>query len=1803
MPPANAWGRLGREALTYVLSVSLILGPTLTQAQAASPGPAPGVNTITTDGRTATRQAVSGSVTNIRTGTVSGGNAFNSFSVFQEGAGNTVNLHVPQGAGNLVNIVRDAPVVVNGVLNSYKSGQIGGNVFFADPHGFIVGASGTVNVGSLTVTTPTRESLEGVIRPNGTVDNGAAQSLMRGDLPLSPDGIIAIHGHINAATGVKLSGQEVHVGSGAIASGARLGHQQKFDATVNTQGRVDGAAISVANGAIEIVAAGDASVAGRLNADSTAGKAGRIAVTAGHDVTIARSARLSASARGAAGDAGSIVVKAGHDLVAHDGAKLAASAAGSGNAGGIELSAAGTETIGLITTDLSSRGGRAGSLLYDPTNLIIGSASSPLPGSSSPAAYQPDYSVAGSIFSGGADVTLLASNSITIAGSGVIDTRNISAGVSVGNSGAISITAPTISLQSGAQLLAGAINAGGSTWKAGDVGLFATQTAGGTASIAAASGSWISGGNLTLTATSSLTQTGLLIANPQAHATIELQSATLNATGEIRLTAGATANGTASLLTPVATLTSDVLAAVDVLGSSRLGSTGGGITLAATATTDMEASLASPDLAALLSGTALAAVVKATNTARASVGGTSALSATGGLGITATGNTTVKAIADGSAVSGVVGGTVAVGLIDATTTAAIGGQATVAGNALTLAAHSRSTLVATAKATAGGASTPDAGSASANTLSDPKYGQYETVDGKQIGVAAAIAVADLTNNASATMNSSMASVIGGRAGITSDTANTSTATADGSGVASGSVGVGAAVALGLTHVANDATLAQNLTSAGLDVTALMAPGGTNSFAASATSGAGGSDVGVAGSVAISLADIESAASLAPAAIVAAGGGSVLVGSSDASSVTTEALPVAGSVATGGKVGVGASVALSIVANRSTALIDTGASVTGAGSLSVTASGAYDVTTTASAGSAGGVSITPSVAVAVVTNRTAAQIDAAASGAPALSTSSGDLVIGASSLATETTSASGTAAGGSVAVGAAIAVAVVSDDVTATTLRDLSSGGALTVSAAGSSRGSVSSTAGASGGNAADSSGAAPAGESANVDDKVTGELSQASTDQAASGVGDSSQQASSSSAGSASKRSASSSEGKVSVAAGIAVSVAEATVTATIPDGVNAQAAGRLSVTTDANTDSLVTADASAVGSSSAVSKVGIGAAVAVNVAHQKNDATLGNGTHSANGVTVTALQDDLVTPPAVAGTARQDKFGASATSGAGGSSVGVAGSLGLDLIDTESVATIAANSQVSAGGGSVLVGSSDASSVTTEALPVAGSVATGGKVGVGASVALSIVANRSTALIDTGASLTGAGSLSVTASGAYDVTTTASAGSAGGVSITPSVAVAVVTNRTAAQIDAAASGSPGAEHVVGGPADRRVVAGDGNDIGLGHGGGRLGRGWRGDRGCGGVGRRDGDDAAGPVLGRCADGLGGGFLARLGEFDGGGSGGNAADSSGAAPAGESANVDDKVTGELSQASTDQAASGVGDSSQQASSSSAGSASKRSASSSEGKVSVAAGIAVAVAEATVTATIPDGVNAQAAGRLSVTTDANTDSLVTADASAVGSSSAVSKVGIGAAVAVNVAHQKNDATLGNGTHSANGVTVTALQDDLVTPPAVAGTARQDRFGASATSGAGGSSVGVAGSLGLDLIDTESVATIAANSQVSAGGGSVLVGSSDASSVTTEALPVAGSVATGGKVGVGASVALSIVANRSTALIDTGASLSGAGSLSVTASGAYDVTTTASAGSAGGVSITPSVAVAVVTNRTAAQINAAASGSHRR
>jgi hypothetical protein len=476
-------------------------------------------NVITPDGRTQTNVVVSGSTTTITTKTISGGAGFNSFSRFEQGAGSTVNMHLPQGTGVLVNIVRDGPVVINGILNSYRNGQIGGHVYFSDSAGFTVGPSGVINTGRLTVNTPTREFLDQVIGPDGVVNETMAARLRANDVPISPDGKITIDGTINARRGVSLNGHSVSV-AGQIKTNAapvdiaerRERHRTAFAQSVNTAGIRHGAAmVARKGGGIEIVAAGTASVSGRLSANATARRAaGTVAIRSGKGTTIAQTAKITArgaapapapagtaptasavntadggkvsitsnaaiaiargatvdvsAARDVAGKAGSAIVFAGTNLDVETGAVFRSVAGTRGDGGFLELSAKQTVTLGAIDVDLSARQGKAGLLYIDPTDVVIGTGGS-----------------ANMIFNG-TDVSLEATNSITILGDGIIDTRNfnrnanggeLSAGnPSLGNSGNIKLEAQRITVDG--QLLAGV--SPGSGYTAGDVTLIASAT-------------------------------------------------------------------------------------------------------------------------------------------------------------------------------------------------------------------------------------------------------------------------------------------------------------------------------------------------------------------------------------------------------------------------------------------------------------------------------------------------------------------------------------------------------------------------------------------------------------------------------------------------------------------------------------------------------------------------------------------------------------------------------------------------------------------------------------------------------------------------------------------------------------------------------------------------------------------------------------------------------------------------------------------------------------------------------------------------------------------------------------------------------------------------------------------------------------------------------------------------------------------------------------------------------------------------------------------------------------------------------
>ncbi|SMH53762.1 leukotoxin LktA family filamentous adhesin, partial [Maritimibacter sp. HL-12] len=912
----------------FVLKASpLVLGalvnaglPEKAEAQAVNLNPSS--NNIIADGRTRTKITTSGTHSKISTDTVSKGVGFNSFSDFQQAAGTRVDLMVPDAAGSLVNMVSNGAVVINGELNAFKDGSIGGNIFFSSPDGFIVGQNGRVNVGSLTVNTPTNEFLDRVIGADGTVNDSVARQLMRGEIPVSPNGHIAIQGKVNAKGSITLQGQTVAItGDSGPITGEDFGHRKMFESSVNMQGMVEGGALVSSGGRIAIVAKGGSRINGRVDASAptAASKGGEVSITGG-DIAVGSDATVSAD-----GDAGGeIVVFADGTLVAQDGATFSAAGLGAGDGGFIELSGRDAH-IGSVNLDLSSVSGRAGTFLVDPYNLYVG-------GVSDDSGTSDDASISTNIVSNGASIRLEADNSITIVSGGKLDSRELDgAGDSIGDSGDITLEAPQITLEDGSKVLAGVTT--GSAFTGGDVLLEAIRTDGGETLITIGNGGTagpeLTGRDITLTASSTVNQASLGLALPTATARIIANSGTIEASGTFTATATATGNGGTSLL-PLGVVVTNVTSEVDIKGSTDL--TAAAVDL--DATSSVESSILTQSLAPANSSADGAVAVSTINsTAIARVGGSATLDVTGDTEINA--SNTVKSTSDATPQAAAFGASVGVSIINAVTTAEIVGDADVSTGTLAMDATTSTETTVKAVAGAGGATTPSPGSEATTYLSDPNYGGQATTGDGGVSVAGALAISDLNSTTNARINSSKTTIVTGDLSVSTNSGNKANVTADASTVDS-ETGVGVALGINIAKVVNDAVISSAV-DAGSATLSATRPTAGNVFTTSATSGAGASNVGVAGSFALNLIDTQSVARLGGASVVTiSGSGAVSLTSDNATDSTANALPT-DTAATGDTVGVGAGIAMNIVANRSYADVANGGTLTGADDLTLSAS--------------------------------------------------------------------------------------------------------------------------------------------------------------------------------------------------------------------------------------------------------------------------------------------------------------------------------------------------------------------------------------------------------------------------------------------------------------------------------------------------------------------------------------------------------------------------------------------------------------------------------------------------------------------------------------------------------------------------------------------------------------------------------------------------------------------------------------------------------------------------------------------------
>jgi hypothetical protein len=212
---------------------------------------------------------------------------------------------------------------------------VGGNVYFLNPYGLVVGTQGVLNVGGLTVVTPPPVFTQQFFSDPST----SISRVLSGDTGVHSEGIIDIRGEINSTHGIALNAGEV-VATGHLA--VDITKSPVFDDLVNPGDLEIGDEIRITNGSVEIVAVGDITNSAEI---STYGHddidAGDITIEAGGNIVLGSTSAIVAAGQGANSSGGDVTVSAAGSITAAEGSVVDARGGVADSFGGsIRLAAA-----------------------------------------------------------------------------------------------------------------------------------------------------------------------------------------------------------------------------------------------------------------------------------------------------------------------------------------------------------------------------------------------------------------------------------------------------------------------------------------------------------------------------------------------------------------------------------------------------------------------------------------------------------------------------------------------------------------------------------------------------------------------------------------------------------------------------------------------------------------------------------------------------------------------------------------------------------------------------------------------------------------------------------------------------------------------------------------------------------------------------------------------------------------------------------------------------------------------------------------------------------------------------------------------------------------------------------------------------------------------------------------------------------------------------------------------------------------------------------------------------------------------
>ena len=218
---------------------------------------------------------------NITPDKLNGEVGYRKYDNFNLSAGDIANLIYKYGnsrdINTFINLVQNG-VKIDGILNTMRDGNFyNGQAVFITPGGMTVGESGVLNVGSLSVITPTNDaynSLKGEYASNNFANINNISSLLNKS---SNVGNISINGKILAREGVQLRGGQINVGAnGAIVNGitstqaftdratAATNAEALFNNLVNTNGIKTASAFTKNGSNIQIKSSTGVDIAGKV---------------------------------------------------------------------------------------------------------------------------------------------------------------------------------------------------------------------------------------------------------------------------------------------------------------------------------------------------------------------------------------------------------------------------------------------------------------------------------------------------------------------------------------------------------------------------------------------------------------------------------------------------------------------------------------------------------------------------------------------------------------------------------------------------------------------------------------------------------------------------------------------------------------------------------------------------------------------------------------------------------------------------------------------------------------------------------------------------------------------------------------------------------------------------------------------------------------------------------------------------------------------------------------------------------------------------------------------------------------------------------------------------------------------------------------------------------------------------------------------------------------------------------------------------------------------------------------------------